>query len=219
MRHGEANYFDANGQRIASPDLAVLTDRGHDQARAAAQWFCAMGVRHFDRVITSDLPRAEETARDLLDTMGLHGIQPQSWPEFREMTAGSRAALAAMTPAEREHALTAFGQARVAAGERFQGGESVGEARARILPALDKLRGEQWDTALIIVHTLVNQVILSEALTGADEIYGRIEQGTGCINILDVGPGSDEWAVRAVNVCPDTSTYWSRQSVLDRLRH
>jgi len=199
MRHGEANYFDAHGQRIASPDLAVLTDRGHDQARAAAQWFCAMGVRHFDRVITSDLPRAEETARDLLDTMGLHGIQPQSWPEFREMTA--------------------FGQARVAAGERLQGGESVGEARARILPALDKLRREQWDTALIIVHTLVNQVILSEALTGGDEIYGRIEQGTGCINILDVGPGSDEWVVRAVNVCPDTSAYWSRQSVLDRLRH
>jgi probable phosphoglycerate mutase len=100
----------------------------------------------------------------------------------------------------------------------LQGGESVAEARARILPALDKLRVEQWDTALIVVHTLVSQVILSEALTGADEMYGRIEQGTGCINILDVGPGADEWVMRAINVCPDTSTYWSRQSVLDRMR-
>jgi len=178
---------------------------------------CAMGVRRFDRVITSDLPRTQETTRDLLDTMGLQGIQPQSWPEFREMTAGSREALAALTPEAREHALNAFGQARVAAEERSQGGESVEEARARILPALDRLRGEQWNTALIIVHTLVNQVILSEALTGADEIYGHLEQGTGCISILDVGADPKDWVVRAVDVCPDTSNHWSRQSVLDRM--
>jgi probable phosphoglycerate mutase len=211
MRHGEANYFDANGQRLADPDVAILTARGHEQARAAAQWFCAMGVRNFDRVITSDLPRAQQTARDLLDTMGLQGIQPQSWPEFREMKAGGREALARMSPAERDHAATAYDQAQVAADERLQGGESVAEARARIVPALDKLRGEQWDTALIVVHSMVNLVILSEALTGSDVLYGHLKQGTGCINILDVGPDAGEWVVKAVNVCPDPSNYWSRK--------
>jgi probable phosphoglycerate mutase len=187
MRHGDVNYFDAQGAPVANPDIVVLTERGHEQARAAAQWFCAMGVRRFDRVITSDLPRAQQTARDLLDTMGLTGIQPQSWPELREIRSG--------------------------------GGESVEEARARILPALARLRSESWDTALIIVHTLVNEVILSDALTGTAELYGRLEQGTGCINILDIGPEPQDWVVRAINVCPDASNYWTRQSLLERLRH
>jgi broad specificity phosphatase PhoE len=186
MRHGDAAYLDAQGQRVANPDIVELTERGHEQARAAAQWFCTMGVRSFDRVITSDLPRAQQTARDMLDTMGLAGIQPQSWPELREMQSGSR--------------------------------ESIEEARARIVPALARLRGESWDTALIVVHTLVNQVILSEALTGTDELFGRFEQGNGCINILDVGTAPQDWVVRAVNVCPDTFNYGSRQSLLERLR-
>jgi len=156
MRHGDAAYLDAQGQRVANPAIVELTEHGHEQAR------------------------------DLLDTMGLTGIQPQSWPELREMQSGSR--------------------------------EAIEEARARVLPALARLRGESWDTALIIVHTLVNQVILSEALTGTDELYGRLEQGNGCINILDIGPGPQDWVVRAINVCPDTSNYGSRQSLLERLR-
>ena len=177
LRHGEANYLDGNGQRLADPDTAGLSPKGREQARAAAQWFCAMGVRRFDRVVTSDYPRAAQTARGILDDMKMQAVQPEAWAELRELEAG-----------DATHA-----------------GESVAAARARILPALDKLRGEEWDTALIVAHTLVDEVILSEALTGSDAAYGRIEQGNGCINILDTGPGPHEWAVRAVNVCPDTA--------------
>jgi probable phosphoglycerate mutase len=148
-----------------------------------------MGVTRFDRVITSDLPRARQTAGALLDAMRLPADRAEAWPELRELHSG-------MANAE---------------------DESPSEARSRILPALVKLRGQSWDTALIIAHTLVNEVVLSEALTGTDELYGRFEQGTGCINILDLGPGPAEWVVRAINVCPDTANYWSRQSLLERL--
>jgi probable phosphoglycerate mutase len=149
-----------------------------------------MGVRRFDRVISSDFPRAAQTARAILDDMKLPSVQAQGWSQLREMRV-----------ADATHA-----------------GESVAEARARILPALERLRGEYWDTALIVAHTLVDEVILSEALTGSDAAFGRIEQGNGCINILDVGPGPTEWVVRAVNVCPDAALYWSRQSLADRLK-
>jgi probable phosphoglycerate mutase len=189
LRHGEASYVDANGQRVANPDTAELTERGRDQARAAANWFCAMGVTRFDRVITSDLPRARQTAAVLFDAMRLPADRAEAWPELRELRSG-----VANAP-----------------------DESPSDARARILPALEKLRGQSWDTALIIAHTLVNEVILSEALTGSDELYGRFEQGTGCINVLDLGPGPKEWVVRAINVCPDTASYGSRQSLLERL--
>ena len=191
VRHGEANYLGADGHPLADPDAAGLSDKGRDQARAAAQWFCAMGVRRFDRVISSDLPRASQTARAILDDMNLSSLQAQGWPQLRELRV-----------ANATHA-----------------GESLAEARARILPALEKLRGEHWDTALIVAHTLVDEVILSEALTGSNAAYGRIEQGNGCINILDVGSKSTEWVVRAVNVCPDPALYWTRQSLADRLKH
>ncbi len=190
VRHGEANYLDANGQRLANPDAAGLSGLGAEQARAAARWFCAMGVTRFDRVLTSDLPRAAETTRTLLDAMGLQAVQPQVDSALRELAAGN-----AQHP-----------------------GESVAEARARILPTLEKLRADRWDTALIVAHSLVDQVILSEALAGSGALYGRFEQGNGCINILDIGPGPDEWVVRAVNVCPDPALYWTRQSLGDRLK-
>ncbi len=190
VRHGEANYLDANGQRLANPDAAGLSGRGAEQARAAARWFCAMGVTRFDRVLTSDLPRAAETARTLLDTMGLQAVQPQADSALREL----------------------------AAGDAQHPGETIAEARARILPTLEKLRADRWDTALIVAHSLVDQVILSEALAGSGALYGRFEQGNGCINILDIGPGPDEWVVRAVNVCPDPVLYWTRQSLGDRLK-
>jgi probable phosphoglycerate mutase len=190
VRHGEANYLDAGGQRLADPDAAGLSAKGREQAHAVAQWFCAMGVTRFDRVISSDYPRAAQTARGILDDMRLQAVQPQVWPELRELKV-----------ADAQHAA-----------------ESVAEARARILPALDRLRSEEWDTALIVAHTLVDEVILSAALTGSDAAYGRLEQGNGCINILDVGPGPKEWVVRAVNVCPDPALYWTRQSLADRLK-
>ena len=190
VRHGEANYLDANGQRLANPDAAGLSGLGAEQARAAARWFCAMGVTRFDRVLTSDLPRAAETTRTLLDTMGLQAVQPQADSALREL----------------------------AAGDAQHPGETIAEARARILPTLDKLRADRWDTALIVAHSLVDQVILSEALAGSGALYGRFEQGNGCINILDIGPGPDEWVLRAVNVCPDPALYWTRQSLGDRLK-
>ena len=184
VRHGEASYTGADGKPLPDPDTAGLSDRGREQAQATARWFCAMGVRRFDKVLTSNLPRAAQTTRLLLDTMDLPALQPEASSALREID-----------PAH----------------------ESVADARARILPALERLRDERWDTALIVAHTLVDAVILSEALTGSDAVYGRLEQGNGCVNVLDLGPGDDEWVVRAVNVCPDPALYWTRQSLRDRL--
>lgn len=185
VRHGEASYTGADGKPLPDPDTAGLSERGQEQARATARWFCAMGVRRFDKVVSSNLPRAAQTTRLLLDTMGLSAVQPEASGALRELD-----------PAH----------------------ESIAEARARILPALERLRGERWDTALIVAHTLVDEVILSEALTGSDAVFGRLEQGNGCVNVLDLGPGGQEWVVRAVNVCPDPALYWTRQSLQDRLK-
>jgi probable phosphoglycerate mutase len=218
LRHGDVNYFDANGKPVANPDEVFLTPKGHAEARAAGEWFCRMGVRGFDRVITSNLPRTQQTAADLLDAMGLLSARAEAWPDLREVQAGSKQQLSTMAPDELKRTVAAFMQPRVAADARLFGGESVAEARARILPAIERLRGEQWDTVLIVAHTLTNQVILTEALTGSPEVYTRLEQTTGCINILDVGDQPGDWVVRAIDVCPESSRYWTRESLMDRLK-
>ena len=87
--------------------------------------------------------------------------------------------------------------------KRFLGGETIGELFDRVLPALDRLVGDEgWDTALVVAHGAVNRAILSYALTGERMFLGRFEQAPGCLNVLDVGgeAAAPEWVVRAVNV-------------------
>ena len=64
MRHGSVDYFRDDGV-IVPPDGVVLNSLGRAQADAAGALFAASAV-HFDRCITSGLPRTIETARRVL---------------------------------------------------------------------------------------------------------------------------------------------------------
>jgi probable phosphoglycerate mutase len=68
-----------------------------------------------------------------------------------------------------------------------------------VLPALERLLAEEWDTALAILHGAVNRAILSRALTGERAFVGNLEQAPACINILDY---DTDWLVRAINIAP-----------------
>ena len=61
MRHGSVSYFTPAGQPVPA-DTVPLNPQGILQARAAGQLFAANNIR-FDRVITSGLPRTEQTAQ------------------------------------------------------------------------------------------------------------------------------------------------------------
>ena len=56
---------------------------------------------------------------------------------------------------------------------RFLRGESIGELFDRVLPALERLTAEDWDTALAILHGGVNRALLSYALTGERMFLGQ----------------------------------------------
>ena len=97
---------------------------------------------------------------------------------------------------------------------RFLRGESIGELFDRVLPALERLLAEEWDTALAVLHGGVNRAILSYALTGERMFLGPFEQAPACVNVLDVG---DDWIVRAVNVAPyDLAHLANRQTTMER---
>jgi probable phosphoglycerate mutase len=187
MRHGAVSYFGPGGEPLP-PDDVPLNAEGRRQAAAAA---AALEPVVFDRVLASDLPRAIETAQIVAPE---HTVERR--PELREIRGGH---LGAIPEHELEEAFVHAFRGVVPEESRFLGGESIGELWDRLLPGLDRLLAEEWDSALAVLHGGVNRAILSWALTGQRLFLGPFEQAAGCINVLDVG---DEWIVRAVNVAP-----------------
>jgi broad specificity phosphatase PhoE len=214
MRHGDVAYFDAAGKPVVNADAVVLSEKGKAQADASGAYLKSIGVTKIDRVISSDLPRTVETAERALAAAGLSGA-PTQIGAFREMRNGPSKEIATTDlPA----ALLNLSKARVPADARFLGKESVAELQARINPALKTLLDDkQWDTALLVLHALVNNTILSQALTGDASYYGRFDHGAGCFSIIDVGADFSDAVVKAVNVCPDPSPYASRLLTLESL--
>jgi probable phosphoglycerate mutase len=197
MRHGSVTYFDSAGRPFL-PETVALNAEGRLQADAAGQAFAAAGVR-FDRVIVSGLPRTVETAARVLAVTG-QAIAPEVWPELEEIRGGR---LSAIPEAELRRAFTGAFEGLVAPGQRFLGGESVGELMDRVHPAIARLRADAvWDTTLLVLHGGVNCAILSYALTGQRLFLGGLAQAPGCINALDVGADERDWVVRCVNHSP-----------------
>jgi broad specificity phosphatase PhoE len=205
MRHAEVSYFRPDGSPV-DPAAVPLNEDGVIQAHAVAEAFRKIEL---DRVITSGLPRTLETARIVAP-----GAEPESWPELREIQGGRISEI----PADAlEHEFVHAFRGVIPNDERFLRGESIGELFDRVLPAVQRLVGDDgWHTALAVCHGGVNRAILSYALTGERMFLGHFEQAPGCVNVLDLGDGG-EWIVRAVNVAPyDLLHLAHRQTTMER---
>jgi broad specificity phosphatase PhoE len=185
MRHAQVRYFEGR-----HPEEVVLTEEGRRQAEAAAG---ALREIHFDRVVTSGLARAEETARIVAP-----GVAAEARYALREIESGDIRGLA---PDEVQAMMTAAFRGIVPLESRFLGGETVAALFDRVLPEIDGLvASDDWDVALLILHGGVNRAILGYALTGDRVFLGGFEQAPGCINVLDVGASG--WIVRSVAQLP-----------------
>ena len=185
LRHGLVAYF-VDGRPVA-PDDVQLTDEGRRETRITAE---ALSRIAFDRVITSGLSRAVETARIVAADH-----DPEAWPELRELEAGRLADLP-----DPEAAFVGAFTGVLAEDAVFLGGETIGSLLDRALPALERLAAQpDWDVALVIAHGGTIRALLSYALTGGRAFLGNFELAPASFSILDFG---DDWIVRAVNVTP-----------------
>ncbi len=204
MRHGDVAYFGSDGKPVANSDLVVLSEKGRAQADAAGKYLAALGINKFDRVYSSNLPRTKETAARVLVAANINA-EAEVVDQWREMKSGGTTNIPA---SELPRAFLDITAPKTAADVRFIGGESVAELQDRVLPILQKLQADpNWDTALLVLHGLVNNAILSHAISGGRDYYGRFEHGPGCMNVLDMGATANDWMVRAINLCPDASNY------------
>jgi broad specificity phosphatase PhoE len=203
MRHAQVAYFE-DGRPLRPHDVP-LTAAGREQAQAAAGLL--KGI-HFDRVITSGLPRTVETARIVAPDH-----EPESWPDLREIESGR---LDDIPEDKIEAAFVHQWRDVVPEDKPFLGGETIRSLFDRVLPAVDRLRAdESWDVVLLVLHGAVNRAILSHALTGGRSMLGNLEQSPACINVLDAGV---DWVVRAVNHTPyDPAHLYTRLTTMEEL--
>jgi probable phosphoglycerate mutase len=217
MRHGDVAYFDAQGKPVADSDLVVLSEKGRAQADATGAYLKSIGIGKFDRVISSTLPRTVETAERVTAALG-HAEEPSQVDALKEIRIGSTQAIRDIPTAELPQAFLGLAVGRVSGDQRLLRGESIAELQARIESALQALlKDKGWDTALWVLHGVVNIAILSHALTGDDSYYGRFDQGPGCFSIIDVGADFRDAVIKAVNVCPDPSPYEPRLMALEQI--
>jgi probable phosphoglycerate mutase len=190
LRHGQVAYF-VDGRPV-DPDSVPLTREGRRETKETAT---ALSDITFDRVITSGLLRAEETARIVAPE-----TEPEAWPELREIATGRLADLS-----DPEGAFLGTYRGVVPTDEQFLGGETIGSLLDRAVPALERLADESgWDVALVVAHGGTIRALLSYALTGGSAFLGNFEIAPASISIIDVG---DDWIVRAVNVTPYDLTH------------
>src|SRR5262249_48949327 len=157
------------------------------EADATGAYLKSIGLRNFDRVISSTLPRTVETAERVMRVLELAG-EPTEVEAFREIRIGSSADIRDTPTSELPQVILGMMQHHVSGDQRLLRGESVAALQARVFPAADALLDDKgWQTALWVLHAGVNLALLSRALTGDASYYGRFEPGAGCFSIIDVG--------------------------------
>jgi broad specificity phosphatase PhoE len=178
VRHAETAWS-AAGRHTGRTDVP-LTDRGRDVARSLA---AKLRGRSFDRVLTSPLSRAVETAR----LAGFPDAAPDS--DLLEWDYGDDEGLT--TPQIREQRpgwlLWRDGAA---------GGEAADDVGARVDRVIARIAARDEDV-LIFAHGHVSRVLAARWLEQPAEFGARLVLGTGTLSVL--GYEHDVRAVRCWN--------------------
>ena len=137
MRHGETDWN--LDRRLQGHSDRPLNDTGRKQARSLAE---ELADEPLDAVYSSDLARADETARIVAE---VHGLQVTTLSELRERHFGTWEGLSDAEIGERFPEEIASGT--------LGDGETREEMDQRVLAALRKISGEHpGGTVLVVSH-------------------------------------------------------------------
>jgi probable phosphoglycerate mutase len=142
VRHGQTEWNVA--ARIQGHGDSPLTAEGIAQAQALAQ---RLAGEKFERIVSSDLPRAHDTAKEIAAVTG-HSITVDERLRERSFGAGE-----GMTYDEIDRLYPgAFSRVRETDPDyRIPGGESRRDFHARIVAAMQSLARENAGAALVVV--------------------------------------------------------------------
>lgn len=157
MRHGESQA-NASGYFAGQSD-SPLTELGRKQAETVAD---ALRDVPFDRVASSDLSRARETAEAIARR---HGLAVEAFPELREINVGE-AEGKQFEDARQRPDWTPEGFVQ------WPGGESLEDALERTTTVIDRLVAESPGKRICIVgHGGTTRILVSHFLGLLPKLY------------------------------------------------
>ena len=194
------SYFEP-GQDLGADD-PPLNPEGLAQAEALGRLLRDVPI---DFAACTGLQRTRQTAElaigaRVLDIAVIEGLSEAKTGDFQDIE----------TAEEMEATFVRAFENAEEPGARFLTGETYADLWDRVAAAWQALLGrDDWRHAFVAAHGVVNRTILAQALDAGPQIYRRLEQDAGCLNVLDIeGAGSDARVayVRLVNFTPYNQT-------------
>ena len=146
VRHGETDWNLEGRMQGWAP--VPLNETGREQARAAGAWLA--DEYEFDRVVSSDLLRTEQTTELLLESIGDPPVSFDS--AFRERDLGVYQGIS-YADVERRFPTFGLGEAAYEATETVpEGGESFSDVETRVIWRFDELATAETGTVLLVTH-------------------------------------------------------------------
>ncbi len=156
----------------------------------------------FAALYSSDLQR---TVKGATIIGGALGLEPASVSELRELALGRWEGLTRDEAVKKFPEEAHFTFADLAT-SKVEGGESLIDLSARVMPAIDDIiKGNFGTSVCIVAHGGVNRVVLSDAMGLNLGNFFRIEQDYGCLNIIDYHPDGTK-VVKLLNGGPNSNT-------------
>jgi probable phosphoglycerate mutase len=163
-RHGETTWNRSG--RVQGWAPTPLTERGHDQAAALGTHLAA--AHDVARLVSSDLRRAQETARHVARETGVEPRFDRAWRE-RDFGCLQGLSVAELFGDHPQFALSESGAA--AATARPDSGETLVETRERVLAAWETLHaGLTADETVVVVAHGGSIRLLLGAILGYDVV-------------------------------------------------
>lgn len=180
VRHGETKW---NREEVFRGRIDVeLNERGIEQARLTAR---ALAGVQLAAVYAGPLSRARETARIIAEphelpvviVEGLNDLDYGSWQGLSHQEVRERYPDVYRQWVSRPHTV------------RFEGGESLDEARRRAVAALEEIAARHRGQNVVAVsHRVINKVLLLAFLGLDNSHFWEIKQDTCAINVIEFHP-------------------------------
>ena len=202
LRHGE--IVGSEKKRYIGQTDVLLSPKGR---RQAAWWQEALRPVEFEKVYSSDLMRALDTARVV---SGIPEADIEVMSQLREIDLGD-------WDGERmENIKTRFPDAWEERGRhiesfRIPNGESFQDLHDRVIPVFQKIMAEAHGNVLVVAHAGVNRIILCHVLNRPVQELFSIPQDYAALNLIDYQGGRA--IVRAINRTPPENRLLGVQAV------
>ena len=186
IRHGETD-FNKQSLEWGQDDQIPLNENGIAQSKKLAE---RLKKIKFDKLFSSDLKRAMQTAEEVGRLLGVNIIADK---RLREYDPGKADPSSEKWKKEYDRLLNS---GMIKYDIRPFGGENIWDLIKRAGYFLDDIQKENG-TIGIIAHSGVNSVFINLTQNKKKENFIKIKQDNTCINLLELSDG--KWEIKSIN--------------------